>query len=82
MRLHSTLEKGSGRASYMGLVVRVGGSNIYKGLKTLDSVLGYARKQLSSIFDPNNNMGALIVRIGSWGPLYYSYYSYNKEPPK
>ena len=26
-----------------------------------------------------NIVGALILRIGSWGPLYYNY---NKEPPK
>ena len=25
------------------------------------------------------NIGALIIRIGFWGPLYYSYI---KEPPK
>ena len=25
------------------------------------------------------NMGALIIRIGFWGPLYYNC---NKEPPK
>ena len=25
------------------------------------------------------NIGALIIRIGLWGPLYYNY---NKEPPK
>ena len=25
------------------------------------------------------NIGALIIRIGFWGPLYYNY---NKEPPK
>ena len=25
------------------------------------------------------NIGALIIRIGFWGPLYYIY---NKEPPK
>ena len=25
------------------------------------------------------NIGALIIRIGFWGPLYYSY---NKKPPK
>ena len=24
------------------------------------------------------NMGAFLIRIGFWGPLYYSY---NKEPP-
>ena len=26
-----------------------------------------------------HNVGALLVRIGCWGPLYYNY---NKEPPK
>ena len=26
-----------------------------------------------------DNVGALIIRIGSWGILYYNY---NKEPPK
>ena len=25
------------------------------------------------------NIGALIIRIGFWGPLYYKY---NKDPPK
>ena len=25
------------------------------------------------------NIGALIIRIGFWGPIYYSY---KKEPPK
>ena len=27
----------------------------------------------------NPNIGALIIRTGFWGPLYYNY---NKEPPK
>ena len=27
----------------------------------------------------NNHVGALIIRIRFWGPLYYNY---NKEPPK
>ena len=27
-----------------------------------------------------DNIGALIIRVGFWGPLYYSYN--NKEPPK
>ena len=26
-----------------------------------------------------SNIGALIIRIGFWGPVYYTY---NKEPPK
>ena len=26
-----------------------------------------------------DNIGALIIRIGFWGPLHYSY---DKEPPK
>ena len=29
-----------------------------------------------------HNIGALIIRIWIWGPSYYSYHSYNKEPPK
>ena len=27
------------------------------------------------------NIGALIIRIGFWGPLYYGDYNWNKEPP-
>ena len=30
-------------------------------------------------FQGEGNMGALIIRIGFWGPLYYTY---NKEPLK
>ena len=26
-----------------------------------------------------NNIGALIIRMGFWGPLYYNY---NREPPQ
>ena len=28
---------------------------------------------------PPDKIGALLIRIGFWGPLYYNY---NKEPPK
>ena len=29
-----------------------------------------------------NNIRALIIRIGFWNPLYYNYYNYHKEPPR
>ena len=29
--------------------------------------------------EATQNIGALIIRIGCWGPLYYNY---DKEPPK
>ena len=36
-------------------------------------------RQLSAQLPPSSNIGALIIRIGFWGPLYYIY---NKEPPQ
>ena len=59
--------------THLGLGLRVYSSKPHQPLQTHD--------MLSSVRDPaaqnpipcsrGNNIGALIIRIGSWGPLYY-----------
>ena len=39
----------------------------------------YGRRRRSTTTMAVTNVGALMIRIGFWGPVYYNY---NKEPPK
>ena len=48
--------------------------NIYIHVKTV-----YVCVYMGLWVDTAYNVGALIIRKGFWGPLYYNY---NKEPPK
>ena len=37
------------------------------------------QRTLAETAQTDNNVGAFVIRIGFWGPLYYTY---NKKPPK
>ena len=41
--------------------------------------LPLSRNRSKTLLQHDHDIGALIIRIGFWGILYYSY---NKEPPK
>ena len=51
-------------------------SSFYYRVPLKGSLKGFYKGSIIGFY----NIGALVIRIGFWGPLYYSYN--NKEPPK
>ena len=52
--------------------------DVYSGLKNLNRVpfKGFYKGSIVGFY----SIGALIIRIGFWGPLYF--YTHNEDPPK